>query len=77
MDRLLQLSTFMGHAQPSSTAVYLTITADLLKEANQRFERALPPHRSSRRLCYECPNLSENCCTAFSEDHLKCQKGRA
>ena len=43
MDRLLQLSTFMGHAQPSSTAVYLTITADLLKEANQRFERFASP----------------------------------
>ena len=37
-DRLLHLSTFMGHVQPSSTAVYLTITAGLFKEANQRFE---------------------------------------
>jgi integrase len=42
-DRLLHLSTFMGHTQPSSTAVYLTITADLLKEANQRFERFASP----------------------------------
>lgn len=42
-DRLLHLSTFMGHAQPSSTAVYLTITADLLQEANQRFERFASP----------------------------------
>lgn len=42
-DRLLHLSTFMGHARPSSTAVYLTITADLLKEANQRFERFASP----------------------------------
>lgn len=42
-DRLLQLSTFMGHAHPSSTAVYLTITGDLLKEANQRFERFASP----------------------------------
>ena len=42
-DRLLHLSTFMGHAQPSSTAVYLTITADLLKEANERFERFASP----------------------------------
>jgi integrase len=38
-ERLLQLSTFMGHAHPSSTAVYLTITADLFQEANRRFER--------------------------------------
>jgi integrase len=42
-DRLLHLSTFMGHAHPSSTAVYLTITADLLKEANQRFESFAAP----------------------------------
>jgi RNA:NAD 2'-phosphotransferase (TPT1/KptA family) len=42
-DRLLHLSTFMGHAQPSSTAVYLTITADLLQEANHRFERFAAP----------------------------------
>lgn len=36
--RLQQLSTFMGHVAPSSTAVYLTITPDLLDEANRRFE---------------------------------------
>jgi len=36
--RLYQLSTFMGHVDPVSTAVYLTITTDLLSEANRRFE---------------------------------------
>ena len=36
-DKLLHLSTFLGHADPASTAVYLTITAELLQEANQRF----------------------------------------
>jgi integrase len=36
--RLLQLATFMGHVDPTSTAVYLTMTAELLKEANSRFE---------------------------------------
>jgi integrase len=36
--RLHQLSTFMGHVAPSSTAVYLTITPELLTEANRRFE---------------------------------------
>ena len=36
--RLYQLSTFMGHVDPTSTAVYLTITPDLLAEANRRFE---------------------------------------
>ena len=37
-DRLLYLSTFLGHADIHSTAVYLTVTADLLEEANRRFE---------------------------------------
>ena len=37
--RLLHLSTFLGHANTESTAVYLTITTELLEEASQRFER--------------------------------------
>ena len=37
-DQLLVLSTFLGHAQPASTAVYLTVTADLLGEASYRFQ---------------------------------------
>jgi hypothetical protein len=41
--RLHQLSTFMGHVDPSSTAVYLTITPALLQEANRRFERFAEP----------------------------------
>ena len=36
--RLLRLSTFLGHVDPASTAVYLTITEDLLQEANHRFQ---------------------------------------
>jgi len=42
-DRLFHLSTFLGHVNPTSTAVYLTITADLLQEANQRFARWAAP----------------------------------
>lgn len=38
-QRLLHLSTFLGHVQPKSTAVYLTITEGLLLEAATRFER--------------------------------------
>jgi hypothetical protein len=38
-QRLIHLSTFMGHVDPISTAVYLTITPELFEEANQRFER--------------------------------------
>jgi integrase len=41
--RLHRLSTFMGHVDPSSTAVYLTITPALLAEANARFERYAEP----------------------------------
>ena len=37
-SRLFRLSTFMGHVSPTSTAVYLTITPELLAEANRRFE---------------------------------------
>ena len=41
--RLYQLSTFMGHVDPTSTAVYLTITPQLLAEANRRFEAFAEP----------------------------------
>jgi integrase len=44
--RLHQLSTFMGHVDPSSTAVYLTITPALLEEANRRFETFAAPART-------------------------------
>lgn len=40
---LLRLSTFLGHVDPASTAVYLTITADLLQEASSRFENFAAP----------------------------------
>lgn len=41
--RLFRLSTFMGHVDPTSTAVYLTITPQLLAEANRRFEALAEP----------------------------------
>ena len=41
-DRLHHLSTFLGHLNPASTAVYLTITTELLDAANQRFESFAP-----------------------------------
>lgn len=37
MSRLFDLSTFLGHVSPSSTAIYLTITTELLECANGRF----------------------------------------
>jgi integrase len=46
-EKLHYLSTFMGHADPASTVVYLTITDDLLKAANQRFEDFAQPGGSS------------------------------
>ena len=33
----------MGNADPASTVVYLTITVDLLQEANRRFESFAQP----------------------------------
>lgn len=41
--RLYTLSTFMGHVDPASTAVYLTITPQLLAEATRRFEAFAAP----------------------------------
>lgn len=40
--RLNHLSTFLGHVNPTSTAVYLSITSELLQEANNRFEAFAP-----------------------------------
>src|SRR5260370_38473785 len=42
-DPLMKLSTFMGHVDPISTAVYLTITTDLMEAAGLRFERFAAP----------------------------------
>lgn len=42
-SRLYDLSTFMGHVDPTSTAIYLTITPALLAEANRRFETFAAP----------------------------------
>ncbi len=41
--RLNNLSTFLGHVNPASTTVYLTITSELLEQANIRFERYAAP----------------------------------
>jgi site-specific recombinase XerD len=41
--RLHHLSTFLGHVNPDTTAVYLTMTSDLLTEANRRFEAFAAP----------------------------------
>lgn len=40
--KLNHLSTFLGHVNPTSTAVYLTITSELFQEANRRFETFAP-----------------------------------
>jgi site-specific recombinase XerD len=44
-ERLNHLSTFLGHVSPHSTAVYLTITSELLEAANRRFEAYAPSSR--------------------------------
>jgi integrase len=45
--RLIHLSTYLGHVDPNSTAVYLTITDELLREADRRF-RAFAPTGGDR-----------------------------
>jgi integrase len=40
--RLMSLATFLVHVDPNSTAVYLTMTEDLLYEAAQRFHVMAP-----------------------------------
>jgi integrase len=45
--QLHQLSTFMGHVDPVSTAVYLTITPQLPDEASRRFEAFAEPARAA------------------------------
>ena len=47
--RLLHLSTFLGHVDPTSTSVYLTITADLLRVAGNRFELFANPAAEESR----------------------------
>ena len=42
-DRMLHLSTLLGHVSPASTAVYLTITNELLRTASERFEQFAAP----------------------------------
>lgn len=42
-QHLIYLSSFLGHVNPASTAVYLTATGDLLEEASQRFNRFVTP----------------------------------
>jgi site-specific recombinase XerD len=48
-SRLFHLSTFLGHVNPISTAGYLTITDELLAEANSKFEQfAFHPSEEER-----------------------------
>ncbi|MFQ5512722.1 MAG: tyrosine-type recombinase/integrase [Candidatus Krumholzibacteriia bacterium] len=46
--RLIHLSTFLGHVDPASTAVYLTLTAELLEAAGYRFGRFAAPLSTGR-----------------------------
>ena len=48
--RLSRLATFLGHVSPSSTAVYLTITTELLEAANERFAAFAAPVREGAML---------------------------
>ena len=41
-SRLMHLATFLGHVSVASTAVYLPLTQELLREADKRFRAAAP-----------------------------------
>src|SRR5262249_55561895 len=43
-DKLPFLATYLGHRDIHSTLVYITVTQDLLQQANERF-RAFAAHR--------------------------------
>ena len=66
----MHLSTFLGHVDPTSTSVYLTITEELLNLAAQRFQWASP---EKARVC--AMTGVGQVLFAFFEDHLKTQKG--
>jgi integrase/recombinase XerD len=38
-DRLPFLATYLGHRDIGSTLIYITVTQDLLHEANERFRK--------------------------------------
>lgn len=45
--RLPLLATYLGHVNLAGTQTYLTMTAELLAEASQRFERYGSPSREA------------------------------
>ena len=74
MARLLDLSTFLGHVSPSSTAVYLTITTELLECASDRFAHSR--RTAGRSVCDEPSTpLLGSILASFFNDYLKLQRG--
>ena len=66
----------MGHVDPSSTAVYLTITPALLDEANRRFERfAEPAWTRTRERAMSPQTPLGQLLHSFFLDHLITVKG--
>ncbi|VIO69847.1 tyrosine-type recombinase/integrase [Bradyrhizobium ivorense] len=70
--KLLALSTFIGHGDVNSTAVYLTPTPELLEHANRRF-RAFACD-NARGGSVMPPSLGTVVQSSFT-DHLPAQKG--
>ena len=65
--RLMHLATFLGHVDPTSTSVYLTITEELFINCP-----TLPGAGPQRRCAMKSVG---QVMFAFFEDHLKTQKG--
>ena len=73
VEQLYQLSTFMGHVDPASTAVYLTITPSSYDEANRRFEAFAGPAWDEAAMSH--PTARAAARIRFFADHLITVKG--
>ena len=65
---------FMGHIDPTSTQVYLTITAALLEEANARFHRSFRRFLRSGKTPMTDSGYLAPFIRSFFEDHLTCRR---
>lgn len=66
------MSTFLGHVDPASTAVYLQITNGLLQAANHKFEQY---SKILLRRQYMTKITLGSILYSFFEDYIKYQKG--
>ena len=74
MSRLFDLSTFLGHVSPSSTAVYLTITTELLDCASESFRTVRVEQPKGVYAMSASTTTLGSILASFFNDHLKLQR---